>query len=50
MTALVFVGIGFLKSQVTQTNKLRSVLETLFLGGAAAALSYLVGYWLERLF
>lgn len=49
MTAMVFAGIGFMKSKVTGTSKLRGVLETLVLGGAAAVLSYFVGQWLERL-
>ncbi|MGB0431872.1 MAG: VIT1/CCC1 transporter family protein [Bacteroidia bacterium] len=49
MTALTFMGIGFLKSKVTGTAKLRGVIETLILGGAAAVLSYIVGDWLEKL-
>lgn len=49
MTGLTFVGIGFLKSTVTGTRKLRGILETLILGGAAAILSYFVGDWLEKL-
>lgn len=49
MTGLTFVGIGFLKSTVTGTGKLRGILETLILGGAAAILSYFVGDWLEKL-
>ncbi len=50
MTAVAFFSIGYLKSVVNQTNKLRSVLETLFLGGAAAALAYFVGDVLEKAF
>lgn len=50
MTGVAFFLIGYLKSVVNQTNKLRSVLETLFLGGAAAALAYFVGDVLEGLF
>jgi VIT1/CCC1 family predicted Fe2+/Mn2+ transporter len=49
MTALTFMGIGYLKSKVTGTAKLRGVIETLVLGGAAAVLSYVVGDWLEKL-
>jgi len=49
LTGSCFVGIGFLKSVVTGTKKIKSVLETLLLGGAAATLSYYVGHFLERL-
>ncbi|XOV91614.1 MAG: VIT1/CCC1 transporter family protein [Bacteroidota bacterium] len=49
LTAITFVGIGYLKSLVTVTSKLRSIAETLLLGGAAAAVSYYVGYFLEGL-
>ncbi len=49
LTGLCFVGIGFLKSVVTGTKKLKSVMETLLLGGAAATLSYFVGDFLENL-
>ena len=50
MTGFTFMAIGFIKSKVTGTSKIRGLLETLFLGGAAAVLSYFVGDWLERLF
>ncbi|MCB0736239.1 MAG: VIT1/CCC1 transporter family protein [Bacteroidetes bacterium] len=49
MTGFVFLAIGYLKSRVTGTSKIRGVLETLILGGAAATLSYFVGNWLEKL-
>jgi VIT1/CCC1 family predicted Fe2+/Mn2+ transporter len=49
LTSLVFIGIGWLKSYVAQTSHIRSVLETLFLGAAAATLSYFVGSFLEQL-
>lgn len=50
LTSLGFIGIGWLKSAVNQTNPLRSIAETLFLGGVAAGLSYLVGDILESMF
>ncbi|WP_436516010.1 VIT1/CCC1 transporter family protein [Ekhidna sp. To15] len=49
LTALCFVGIGFLKSLATDTGRIKGILETLLLGGAAATLSYFVGDFLERL-
>jgi len=50
MTFLAFFGIGFLKSIVNQTGKLKSIGETLFLGAAAALLAYYTGDILEKLF
>ncbi len=50
MTAVVFCIIGFLKAMVNQTKILKSILETLFLGGAAAFLAYFVGDILEGMF
>lgn len=49
LTSLTFVVIGFLKAIVTHTNKAKGIAETLFLGAAAAGLSYWVGYLLEGL-
>ena len=49
LTSLAFVGIGWLKSYVAETSRIRSILETLFLGSAAAVLSYFVGSFLEKL-
>ncbi|QNR25836.1 VIT1/CCC1 transporter family protein [Croceimicrobium hydrocarbonivorans] len=50
LTGLVFMLIGYLKAMVTQTKIIRSMLETFFLGAAAAGLAYLVGDVLEGLF
>ncbi len=49
LTGFCFVSIGFLKSTVTDTSRLRSVMETIMLGGAAAILAYFVGDFLEKL-
>jgi VIT1/CCC1 family predicted Fe2+/Mn2+ transporter len=49
LTFAAFIGIGWLKSYVAETSRLRSIAETLFLGAAAALLSYIVGSWLETL-
>ncbi|WPP50175.1 VIT1/CCC1 transporter family protein [Catalinimonas niigatensis] len=49
LTSLAFIGIGWLKSYVTQTNQLRSILETLSLGASAAILAYFVGDFLESI-
>ena len=50
MTFFAFFCIGFLKSIVNQTSKLKSIAETLFLGAAAATLAYYTGNVLEKLF
>lgn len=49
LTFITFAGIGFAKSYVTETSKIRSMLETLFLGGSAAVLAYYVGVILESI-
>ncbi len=49
LTALAFIGIGYLKSRVSQAPLLRSVMETLVLGAIAASLAYVLGDLLERL-
>jgi len=49
LTSLAFIGIGWLKSYVTQSRRLKSIAETLFLGAAAAVLAYFVGNILEHL-
>ena len=49
LTGICFIAIGLLKSSVTSTSKIRSIAETLLLGGAAAVLSYFVGDFLEQL-
>lgn len=48
-TSLTFIGIGWLKSVVTQTNRWRGILETLVLGVSAAILAYWVGDMLEKI-
>lgn len=50
LTGLGLVLIGYLKSIVTEKNKVTGIVETLILGGIAALLSYLVGDVLEGLF
>ena len=49
LTGFCFLGIGFLKSAVNNTSKIKSIAETIILGGAAATLSYFVGDLLEKL-
>ena len=36
LTSIAFIVVGFLKAMVTQTSKVKGILETLLLGAAAA--------------
>lgn len=49
MTFIIFGIIGWAKSYVTNTSRIRGMLETLFLGGSAAVLAYFVGDVLEKI-
>ncbi len=48
LAGLAFVGIGLLKTQITKTNKIRAVAETLALGALAAGFAFYIGDFLER--
>jgi len=47
LTVAAFIVIGFLKSHIAKTSKLRGVIETLLLGVIAAGVAYYVGLLLE---
>jgi len=49
-TALAFVAVGIGKGMVLRRPLARSGIETLLIGGGAAALAYLVGSWLRALY
>ena len=49
VTAVAFILIGYIKTYVTQISLLRSILETLVLGAAAAMAAYFLGDYLEKL-
>jgi vacuolar iron transporter family protein len=49
LTSISFIIIGYYKSLVTHTKKIRGVLETLLLGSIAAVLAYAVGDILKNL-
>lgn len=49
LTSLGFIIVGFLKTYVTETNRLKGIAETLLLGVLAALVSYYVGDFLEQL-
>jgi VIT1/CCC1 family predicted Fe2+/Mn2+ transporter len=49
LTGICFLGIGYLKSVVNHTSKIKSIFETVLLGGSAASLAYFTGYFLEKI-
>ena len=49
LTASGFIFIGFLKTYVTETSKLKGIMETLLLGALAASVAYFVGDFLEHI-
>src|SRR6185369_9096258 len=48
-TAVTFFLVGVAKGHVVQRSRWLSGLETLLVGGGAAALAYGVGYWLRAI-
>ena len=48
-TSLAFLGVGMIKGKILQLSMLRSGFETLLVGGAAAGISFLVGYVLHSI-
>jgi VIT1/CCC1 family predicted Fe2+/Mn2+ transporter len=48
-TGVAFFSIGLIKGRFVGHSTLRSGLETLLMGGAAATLAYVVGLWLKGL-
>ena len=47
LTGVGFVVVGWMKSYLTKSGKLKGITETLLLGAAAAAVAYYVGDFLE---
>lgn len=47
LTAFTFVTIGYVRGKIVGENRLFASLETFFVGGAAATISYFVGYLLS---
>lgn len=49
MTGVAFLLIGWFKSYVNQTSRLRGILETIILGASAATVAYYVGRILDSI-
>ncbi|WP_043515654.1 VIT1/CCC1 transporter family protein, partial [Halomonas sp. BC04] len=47
VTALALFGIGWIKGWVLDTRRFQAGLETLLMGGGAAAVAFLFGFFLE---
>ena len=50
VTALAFFSVGVAKGKVLKRPIFKAGFETLFVGGMAAAIAYLVGWWLRQTF
>lgn len=50
VTALTFLAVGMLKGRMLRANASRAGLETLLIGGIAAALAYAAGHLLRQTF
>lgn len=49
-TAIALAIVGYLRAFVTQVGKIKSMMQTLLLGGFAALLAFYVGEWLAKYF
>ncbi|MBS3071441.1 VIT1/CCC1 transporter family protein [Candidatus Pacearchaeota archaeon] len=49
LTALAFIIIGIAKARVTERNIFKSVFEIILIGGAAAIIAFVVGFFLRNL-
>jgi VIT1/CCC1 family predicted Fe2+/Mn2+ transporter len=49
LTAVTFFVVGFLRGRIVEKRPWAAGLETLFIGGSAAAVAFLVGTLLQHL-
>ena len=49
LTGIAFLAIGTVKGKVTERSKIKSAISTFVIGGIAAVLAYMVGYFLRGL-
>lgn len=49
LAIVAFVGIGYVGARVTKTSRIKNILRTVFVGGVAALISFLVGYLLRNI-
>jgi VIT1/CCC1 family predicted Fe2+/Mn2+ transporter len=49
LTGLALLTVGYFKGEITGRSKLKSSLQTLLIGGIAAALAFSAGYFISNL-
>ena len=49
MVVIALIGLGFLRGAVTAKHKVKTMIETVFVGGVAALAAYSVGYWGDKI-
>ena len=49
LTFLAFGVIGWFKGEITEKNKVKSSIQTILIGGIAAALAFLTGLFIKNL-
>lgn len=49
LVLLALIALGFLRGAATSTHKVKTIFETILVGGVAAAAAYSIGYWGDQL-
>ena len=49
LTGFAFLFVGWFKGKITEKSEIKSSLQTLFIGGTAAVVSFFVGYFIKML-
>ncbi|MDO8508056.1 MAG: VIT1/CCC1 transporter family protein [Nanoarchaeota archaeon] len=49
LTGIAFIIVGAFKSKIIGNSRIKSIIETLIIGGIAAFIAYLVGYILKSI-
>ncbi len=49
LTGFAFLGVGAIKGKIIQKHFIKSSVETVFIGGIAALIAFLVGYFIKSL-
>lgn len=49
LAGIAFIGIGYIGARVTKTSRVKNMVRTVFVGGVAATISFLVGHILRNI-
>ena len=49
LTAIAFITVGAVKGKIVEKSRLKSAIETLLVGGIAAIIAFLVGFFLKSI-